>query len=135
MARPEERGVMRRWNPVQLATYLLVILISTGLDVGCVLLLRQLLPLLVAVLSGFLANVLSGYLLSRRFVFLRATARHASASWRFGVLVGLNVAVGVFAVTFLVAHGLPYIAVRLLSSGLLVPTNYLVMRSWVFVEA
>ena len=44
-------------------------------------------------------------------------------------------AVGVFAVTALVAHGLPYLAARVLSSGVLVPTNYVVMRTWVFAEA
>ena len=126
---------MRRWNLAQFAAYVAVILTCTGLDVGCVLVLRQVLPLLLAVATGFVANVVTGYVLSRRFVFLRATAPHASASWRFGVLVGINVAVGVFAVTFLVAHGLPYLAARVLSSGVLVPTNYVVMRTWVFAEA
>ena len=126
---------MRRWNLRQFAAYVVVILTCTGLDVGCVVVLRHVLPLLFAVGTGFVANVLTGYVLSRRLVFLRATKRHAGASWRFGVLVGINVAVGVFMVTFLVAQGLPYLVARVLSSGLLVPTNYIVMRSWVFAEA
>jgi putative flippase GtrA len=126
---------MRGWDPRKLAAYVLVIGMSTGLDVALVLITRRLLPLLVAVLLGFVGNVTSGYLLSRRFVFLRATARHVSATWRFAVLVGLNVGVGVLAVTALVSEGVPYLLARVISSGVLVPTNYVVMRTWVFAEA
>jgi putative flippase GtrA len=126
---------MTRWNPKKVVAYLLVIGISTGIDVGLVLTSRRVLPLLLAVLLGFAGNVTSGYVLSRHFVFLRATARHASATWRFAVLVGVNVAIGVLVVTVMVSQGVPYLLARVISSGVLVPTNYVVMRSWVFAEA
>jgi putative flippase GtrA len=50
-------------------------------------------------------------------------------------LVVLNVLVAIPGVTVVVAAGMPYILARVLSSGLLVPTNYLVMRHWVFPAA
>lgn len=125
---------MSRWNPVKLVAYVVVIGISTGVDVGLVLLSRRVLPLVLAVLLGFVGNVTSGYVLSRRFVFLRATTRHMSASWRFALLIALNVAVGVLAVTLMVSQGVPYVVARVVSSTVLVPTNYFVMRNWVFAE-
>lgn len=126
---------MTRWDLRKLVAYLVVIGVSTGVDVGLVLSARHVVPLLPAVLLGFVGNVASGYVLSRRFVFLQATARHVSATWRFAVLVALNVAVGVLAVTAMASQGVPYLVARVISSAVLVPTNYVVMRTWVFAES
>lgn len=126
---------MRRWKPAQLAAYALVIVVCTGLDVTCVFVLRKWLPLLLAVLAGFLAQVVGSYVLSRRLVFLRATRGHANASWRFAVLVGVNVLIGVGGVTAMASAGMPYLGARALSSAVLVPLNFVVAGTWVFVEA
>lgn len=126
---------MTRLNAPQLAAYALVIGASTGLDVVTVWVLRDLGPLLLAVAGGFVANVGTGYVLSRRFVFLRATTPHMTASSRFCVLVALNAAVGVGAVTVMAASGVPYLVARVLSSAVLVPANFVIMRSWVFADA
>jgi putative flippase GtrA len=128
---------MRRVPFVQLASYGLVMAVGTGLDVVCVTLLRRTpgVPLLLAVGCGFLANVVSGYLLGRRFVFRSARHTARKSMPRYAVVVALNVLVAIGGVTLLVSDGLPYLGARVLASVLLVPLNYVAMRSWVFLSA
>ena len=128
---------MTRVRVVGLVSYGLVMGVGTGLDVVTVSLLRHLsvVPLVVAVGAGFLANVGTGYVLSRVLVFPAARHSHRTAGPRYLALVAVNVLVAILGVAFLVARGLPYLVARVLSSAVLVPTNYVVMRSWVFAEA
>lgn len=88
-------------------------------------------PLLLAVSVGWLANVSSGFILSRVYVFSDGTASTFEASWRYATLVALNLAVGVGAVTYVVSKGVPYIVARPASSTFLVAFN-LVASRWVF---
>lgn len=135
MARPDQRGVMRRVTLIQLVSYALVMAVGTGLDVTCATLLLRVdeLPVLVAVGAGFLANVVSGYVLGRWLVFRSAQHAARKSVPRYAVVVGLNVMVAVGGVSLLVSAGVPYLVARLASTAVLVPTNYVVMRQWVFL--
>jgi putative flippase GtrA len=128
---------MRRWNLDQLVAYAGVMGVGTTLDVLFTTLLRHTpgVPLLLAVGTGFLTNVSSGYFFSKRFVFLNTRTHPSVSRRRYALLVALNVAIAIVGVAHLVSLGLPYLAGRLLASAILIPTNYLVMRHWVFQAA
>jgi putative flippase GtrA len=115
-------------------TYLGVYGLCTVLDVGMVALTHLLLgwPLLVAVALGFTTNVVSGFVLGRLVVFPGSRTRLGTASWRYAVLTGVNVLVGVGGVTVVVSHGFNYLIARVTASGFLLALNYVVMRWWVF---
>jgi putative flippase GtrA len=115
-------------------TYLGVYGLCTVLDVGMVALTHLLLgwPLLVAVALGFTTNVACGFVLGRLVVFPSSRTRLGTASWRYAVLTGLNVLVGIGGVTLVVSEGLNYVIARLCASGSLLVVNYVVMRWWVF---
>lgn len=125
---------MRSRQLSHLAAYGAQVVVATGLDTACVLLGRRVVPLLVAVSVGYLANTLAGYVFGRYLVFPGTTRSHAEASWRYGALIALNIAIGVLGVTAVVDAGAHYLVARVMSSSVLVPTNYAAMRWWVFAS-
>lgn len=130
------RGSVRvtRHDAVMVLRFLAVNGCGTVADVAVVLTLRALgAPLLLAVAAGFLSSQVCGFALNRRFVFRGGTTSLTSSSLRYAVLVAVNLAVGVGAVTWLVHVGWNYVLTRLLSSSCLVVLNFAVARWWVFV--
>jgi putative flippase GtrA len=107
---------------------------ATLLDLISVSLVRYVLhaPWFIAVATGFAANVTSGFVLNRMFVFDDGHASLRTATWRYGVLFAFNALVGIGGVTVLIDHGWPYIVARLTSSVFLVITNFIVSKLWVF---
>ena len=125
-------GTVRR-----LLLYGVTMAVGTALDVACQTTVRDIpgVPLVVAVMAGFSANLTSGYLMSRYIVFQARQTDLVRSSVRYALLVGLNVFLGIVGVTALVAEGWPYVGARLAASVVLVPTNYVVLRTWVFSAA
>lgn len=108
--------------------------VGTVVDIGLVFVLTHVLsaPILAAVFCGWLSSMLCGFFLNRRFVFSDGRASLFTASGRYLTLVALNLAVGVGAVSWLVSDGWNYVLTRLLSSTVLVITNFAIARWWIF---
>ncbi|MCW2606212.1 MAG: hypothetical protein JWO60_905 [Frankiales bacterium] len=106
---------------------------GTALDLtAALLLLRAGVPVVLGVAVGWSCNVGSGYVLNRRVVFPDGTATVASSARRYAYLVALNALVGVGGVSLAVELGTPYVLARVVSSILLVLTNLVLSRYWVF---
>lgn len=125
---------MSRTELVRLARFIVLNGIGTVLDVALVYVLHGVLgaPWLLSVFSGWFTSTCVGFLLNHHFVFHDGQASLRQASWRYAVLVGLNLGVGVGLVTLVVEQGAPYLPTRLVSSAVLVATNFAVNRGWVF---
>ena len=107
--------------------------VGTVLDLVVLLSLRRAgLPLLLCVFFGFSASQVSGFLLNRKFVFTGGRSSLLGSSWRYGVLVAINLAVGVGGVTWIVSQGADYLVTRVVVSALLVLFNFAVAHLWVF---
>jgi putative flippase GtrA len=117
-------------------SYLSVAALCFLLDVATVYAVRQGpgLPLVLAVLVGFAANVSAGFGLHRRLVFRPPRLRAVRARRRYALLVGINVAVGVLGVSWVVAVGVSYPLARVTASGFMVVVNYIAMRWWIFAS-
>jgi len=127
---------MRRATLVRLGSYVVLMGVGTLLDVLAVTaLLADGVWTAAAVSVGFGLNVSSGYILGRFVVFRSPRVPPGTSMLRYGALVVLNVLVAVGGVSTAVALGVPYLVGRLISSGALVPTNYVVMHHWVFGTA
>ena len=114
--------------------YVGVAALATAADVLTVTVLRRGvgLPILASVAAGFAANVLVGFSLQRLLVFRRSQQTLRRATWRYAVLVGSNVVIGVGGVSAAVDAGWPYLGARLASSVVIVALNYVALRTWVF---
>lgn len=115
-------------------SYLSVVAVCFVLDVGTVFVLDRVLslPLTLSVLGGFTVNVATSFGLQRRLVFRPKRFHAGLARRRYGLLVALNVLIGVLGVSWVVGHGVPYPIARVTASGTLVIVNYASMRWWVF---
>jgi putative flippase GtrA len=137
MTRRTKGEWMRGVTLGQLMAYAFVMAVGTGLDVLCATVVRGLpgVPLVFAAGAGYVANTVSGYVLSRAVVFRGARNTGRTAGPRYLAVIALNVAVAVVGVTALVDAGAAYLVARLLSTAVLVPLNFLLMRHWVLDAA
>ena len=85
-----------------------------------------------ATMAGFAIGAIVKYFLNY-FVAFRSTERHSSALVKFAMSLALLFALN--ALSFALLHeyfGLHYLLAQVLTTGLLIPSGYLVSRLWVF---
>jgi putative flippase GtrA len=127
-------GAMNRAEIIRAARFVVFNGVGTVIDIALVTVLSREFgaPPLLAIFCGWTSNMITGVLMNRYLVFANGQSTFYTATWRYIMLVTFNLGVGVFGVAALVSAGWPYVPTRLLSSTLLVVTNYFVARSWVF---
>jgi putative flippase GtrA len=127
-------GAMNRAEIIRAARFVVFNGVGTVIDIALVTVLSREFgaPPLLAIFCGWTSNMITGLLMNRYLVFANGQSTFYTATWRYIMLVTFNLGVGVFGVAALVSAGWPYVPTRLLSSTLLVVTNYFVARSWVF---
>ncbi len=134
--RPHEgtRQTLRNHEIKRILLFVGVNGVGTALDVTSVFLLMHayVMPLAADVLVGWSLSQTCGYLLNRRFVFQDGDSSPTKSLVRYGALVALNLLVGVGMVSILVDHGWNYLLTRVLSSIILVFSNFFIARHWVF---
>jgi len=125
---------MNRAEIIRAARFVVFNGVGTVIDIALVTVLSREFgaPPLLAIFCGWTSNMITGLLMNRYLVFANGQSTFYTATWRYIMLVTFNLGVGVFGVAALVSAGWPYVPTRLLSSTLLVVTNYFVARSWVF---
>lgn len=108
--------------------------LGTVSDVAVMAALRYVgLPVIVAVAAGWSASLVVGFILNGQWVFSSGDVRgDPGAAVRYAALSAVNALVAIVGVSWAVAAGLPYVAVRLGASVALLTLNFFVCRTWVF---
>lgn len=114
--------------------YLAVGLLSVGVDVGLLVLLREVVqaPLALATAVAFGASVLVNFTLNRLTFATATSAAVGVHALRYGSLVAANWAVTVLVVTLAPTVGVPYLVAKLGIVAASTVWNFLLYRSWVF---
>lgn len=119
-----------------LARYLVVGLVSYGIDVGLLLLCWHVLhaPLWLATSMGFWGSFGVNFVLSRHWTFDVGNHPVGAQLVRYGILVAVNYVVTVLAVLGLHHAGLPVVAARTLTLAVLTISTFILYRTWVFAR-
>lgn len=119
-----------------LARYLIVGLVSYGIDIGLLTLAWYVLrlPLWLATSIGFWGSFAVNFVLSRHWTFDAANHPVGAQLVRYGVLVAVNYVVTVLAVMALHQAGLPVVAARTITLAVLTASTFIIYRTWVFAR-
>lgn len=114
--------------------YLAIGLLSVGVDVGLLVLLREVVgvPLAVATAVAFGTSVLVNFALNRSVFATSTSAAVGVHALRYGGLVVANWAVTVLVVALAPSVGVPYLLAKLGVVAASTVWNYALYRSWVF---
>jgi len=116
------------------ARFLLVGVLSVGVDTGSMVLLYELvgLPLAAATTLAFLLTLAVNFSLNMGFVF-GVRGRLAGRLARYGVLVGVNYVLTLLLVLGIAALGVNYVVAKLVAVACCALVNFVAYRYWVFV--
>ena len=122
--------------PRQITTFFGVGLVSTMADYGTLVLLREvfLVNPVYGSLVGYIVGGVVNYLLNRAHTF--STARdHVEAGWRFAsvMVVGFTLT-GLFMWVFTEKFAIPYLAARVVTTGIVFCWNFAAHKLWTFGE-
>jgi putative flippase GtrA len=121
----------------QFSTFLSVSVAAFVVDYGTLIILRQAFGLdpVWGALAGYVAGGILSYALNRRHTF-ETERSHAEAGWRFAavMVVGFSLT-GLFMYVFADRFEMPYIAARVLTTGLVFCWNFVAHRGWTFAAA
>lgn len=122
----------RRFRTV--ARYLVVGLVSYGVDIGILLLCWHVfhLPVWLSTTLGFWGSFSVNFLLSRHWTFGVSHLAPGGQLIRYGLLVAANYVVTVLAVTVLYRSGVDLVVARTLTLAVLTLWTFVIYRSWVF---
>lgn len=114
--------------------YLSIGLLSVAVDVGLLVLLREVgqVPLALATAVAFGVSVLVNFTLNRLTFATATSAAVGVHALRYGSLVAANWAVTVLVVTLAPTVGVPYLVAKLAVVAAMTVWNFLLYRSWVF---
>ena len=118
----------------ELARFLVVGVLSVGVDTAALVLLREVvgLPLAVATTLAFALTLAVNFSLNLGFVF-GVRGRLAGRLARYGVLVVVNYVLTLLLVLGIAAVGVHYVLAKLIAVGCCAMLNFVAYRHWVFV--
>lgn len=120
----------------QISTFFGVGLVSTVADYGTLVLLREIFGLnpVYGALIGYIAGGIVNYLLNRAHTF--PTERdHVQAGWRFASVMAVGFTLtGLFMWIFTHQFAIPYLAARVLTTGIVFCWNFVAHKLWTFGE-
>ena len=85
-----------------------------------------------SVVISFVCAFATNFLLNQRWAFATTSARTRPQLLKFSLLVGINLIFTTIAMEILVGAGVHYLLAKILITSLLIVSNFLLLRIWVF---